>query len=119
MKTPKKLDEKPVVVVSVYDSANNQSRLYLNGKLVAKNTAPKLDATESPRYIGAHSILPLSHFFGDVAELMIYDTGLTDDEAVLLSKSMMKKYKIAAGDQVEQADPNQEEASEVTAKSEF
>ena len=95
MKTPEKLDDKPVVVISVYDPAKNQSRLYLNGTMVAKNTAPKLGATESPRYIGAHSILPVSHFFGDVAELMIYDTGLTEEEALVVSKSMMKKYKIA------------------------
>lgn len=119
MKTPEKLDEKPVVVVSVYDSASNQSRLYLNGKMVAKNTAPKLKSTESPRYIGAHSILPLSHFFGDVAELMIYNTGLTNDEAVLLSKSMMTKYTIASGEQTQKNDPAPDKVSEVTEKSEF
>jgi len=96
LKTPKQLGEKPVVVVSVYDPTVNQSRLYLNGELVAKNTAPQLDATESPRYIGAHSILPNSHFFGDIAELMIYDTGLTESEATTLSESIMKKYSIAA-----------------------
>jgi len=55
-----------------------------------------LDATESPRYIGAHSILPNSNFFGYIAELMIYDTRLTEEEALVLSKSMMEKYSIAA-----------------------
>lgn len=124
MKTPNKLDEKPVVVISVYDSATNQSRLYLNGELVAKNTAPEVDSTESPRYIGAHSILPLSHFFGDVAELMIYDTGLTNGEAVLLSKSMMKKYQITAAEVAVKNEPgdekvDSEEVSKSTETTEF
>lgn len=120
MKTPEKLDDKPVVVISVYDPAKNQSRLYLNGSMVAKNTAPKLDATESPRYIGAHSILPVSHFFGDIAELMIYDTGLTEEEALVLSRSMMKKYKIAGPKAAVEAKPEIEtETTSKTAKNQL
>lgn len=96
MKMPKQLDEKPVVVISVYDPAINQSRLYVDGVMVAVSTAPKLDATDSPRYIGAHPFLPNSHFFGDIAELMIFDTGLTEEEASVLAKSLMTKYQISA-----------------------
>ena len=50
---------------------------------------------------------------------MIYDTGLTNDEAVLLSKSMMKKYQIAAGQQPEKKHADSERVSEVTTEREF
>jgi len=39
--------------------------------------------------------LPNTHFLGDVAELMVFDTGLTDEEAVRLSDSLTKKYAIS------------------------
>ena len=89
-------ENKGVVAVSVYDPAKNSSRLYLDGVLVSGAKARKLDATNSPRYIGSHMFLPNTHFFGDLSELMIYDIGLTDKEALNLSRSLMIKYSIEA-----------------------
>lgn len=92
MASPQPLGKNPVVAVSVYDPAANSSKLYINGGLVDQAKAPKLKSTDSPRYIGSHMILPNTHFFGDLAELMIYDAGLVDQEALTLSKQLMKKY---------------------------
>lgn len=94
------LTDQPMVAIYVYDSEGDSSRLYMNGKLV--DSAPAriaLQQTNSPRYIGAHMFLPRTQFIGDIAEMMIYDTGLTENEVDTLSSGMMKKYSIAVSEQ--------------------
>ena len=92
--SPRELGEKPVVAISVYDPSIDSSRLYMNNVLVDKAKAPELEPTKSPRSIGSHPFLPNTHFFGDIAELMIYDTGLTDEESLALCQSLMEKYRV-------------------------
>ncbi len=96
MKSKQIIDDSPVVAISVYDPTTDTSRLSINGEIVAKAKAPKLEPTETPRYIGSHMFLLNTNFLGDLGELMIYDTGLTESEATKLSKALMKKYDIAS-----------------------
>ena len=95
IRTENSLNEEPFVAVTVYDPASDSSRLYLNGELAGKANAPQLQPTESPRYIGSHMFLLNTNFLGDIAEVMIYDTGLTEEESVTLSRALMKKYGIS------------------------
>lgn len=94
MGSPQEINDQPVVALSVYDPSINTSRLYLNGVLADEAKAPELETTESPRYIGSHRFLQNTNFLGDIGELMIYDTGLANQEAIKLSKSLMEKFNM-------------------------
>ncbi|MEM8944018.1 MAG: hypothetical protein AAGD11_02465 [Planctomycetota bacterium] len=94
------LGNKPFVAISVYDPSTQSSRLYMNGIQVDQSRAAKLQPTNSPRSIGSHPHFPNSHFFGDIAELMIYDTGLSNKEAETLSVGLMAKFGIGSSKQV-------------------
>ena len=91
------LDAHPVIAITVYDPSVDSSFLYINGVQVARSTAPRLKPTNSPRYIGKHPYVPNTNFIGDIAELMIYETGLTAEEISTLSQSLMAKYSIGIG----------------------
>ena len=86
------IGEEPVVVVSVYDPENKSSRLYLGGQLIDEARARPLEPTSSPRYIGSHMFLPNTQFIGQIAEIMVYDTALTDAECLELSAPLLQKY---------------------------
>ncbi len=88
------IGSEPIVVMTVYDPGTKSSRLYVNGSLVDTAGAREMKSTNTPRYIGTHRLLGNTQFVGDLAELMLYDVGLSDDEAMTVSKTLMEKYDI-------------------------
>jgi hypothetical protein len=67
-------NEQPVVIAYQYDSANNVSKLWLNGELQGSSTAPVPVLESGQRFIGSHSD-PNNHvsYFGNIYELVVFD----------------------------------------------
>lgn len=88
--------EKPAVAVYVYDNARNRSTLFVNGVRMGDSSARTPVAINSRKVIGKHGIFNQWYFAGDLAQLMIYNVALTQEEIGGLSHSLMNDYNIVA-----------------------
>lgn len=93
------IPEEPLVAIAIYDPSQNRSRLYGNGVLLGEDGATEQEESLNPRYIGNHMYEKRSTFCGKMAEVMIYNTGLDENEVQLLNQSLMEKYAIAPAKQ--------------------
>ena len=89
------LEEKvPHVALYVNDSAADKASLYIDGELLVEKDCDVSKATNVPRYIGSHNHMQRPRFVGQLAECLVYQDALTNEEALTLSKSLMDKYAI-------------------------
>lgn len=80
----------PAVVVATYQSGNRQGRTYLDGELVGIGMAPG-NNTKSSIQIGAYLS---NHFmFGSIAEVMIYDRVLDEEERQGIAAYLVEKHE--------------------------
>ena len=90
------LEEKtPHVAAYVNNADEGSARLYIDGALVSERDCDVGKTTEAPRFIGSHNHMNKPRFVGHMAEFLIYNAALTDDQTLALSESLMKKYDIA------------------------
>ena len=85
----------PIVCGYVYSQAANQALLYEDGQCVAEATAPMSAAVVSSKFIGGHRE-ENRYFVGDLAELMIFNAALEEEEIEVISRYLMEKYRISA-----------------------
>ena len=82
-----------VVCSYVYSTLGKQARLYENGKQVSAKAALGPAAINSSKFIGAH-YLDNRHFIGKMAELLIYNAVLSEEEISTISQYLAEKYQI-------------------------
>ena len=85
--------EEPFIAIYVYDKERNRAELFINGESYGRSTAPVSAAITSRKVIARHGHWP-DYFHGDLAELIIYDEGLQDDQLARLSHYFSEKYSI-------------------------
>ena len=79
-------------IVYTYDHINNVAELFLNGESQGTNVALLPVATKRPKVIGLHRRLTNGGLFGDIAELMIYDHALSQEETEKLNLYLQDRY---------------------------
>jgi hypothetical protein len=83
----------PVVVAYRYDLANARATLMINGKTYGEMRAFAPQAITSRKIIGRHAWMQ-NFFHGDLAELLIYNQALSDDDLAVMTQYLADKYAI-------------------------
>ena len=86
----------PRVVAFVYNNSDNNTSLYVDGKIVAEASAPTRVAVTSRKVIGKHGIFDQWYFRGDLSELAIFNSALRPSEVMAVSRQLMDHYTIAS-----------------------
>ncbi|MCG8449228.1 MAG: FecR domain-containing protein [Pirellulales bacterium] len=89
--------DEPVVLTYVYDRTNKKARMFINGRLQGANIASALPAITSRKVIGRHGKYE-DYFIGDLAELLIYNTALSNQERKAVDTYLMQRYGIGNND---------------------
>ena len=89
-------EKTPHVAVYVNDVVHGSARLYIDGTMVGESPCTVSKATKVPRFIGSHNHMTHPRFVGHMAELMFYNQALTNEDALVLSKSLMEKYSVVS-----------------------
>jgi Concanavalin A-like lectin/glucanases superfamily/FecR protein len=85
--------EMPILAVYVYGHSSNRSSLYVNGRLVGEAPAPAIIASRSPKFIGKSSSVG-DHFVGNLSEMLVFNSTLSDEQCMRVSEELMSKYGI-------------------------
>jgi hypothetical protein len=80
-----------VVAAYVYNHALNKSSLYVNAKLVGEARASLTADANSPKFVGISNSAE-DAFVGDVGELLVFDSGLSNGQCIKISTELMSKY---------------------------
>lgn len=90
----------PYVCAYTYNTSSNRAELRLNNVVQGKQPAPAFAGiqtpfagVQTPRYIGAHPT-ETGFFYGDIAEVVIYDGALGTDQLAKMTAYLMAKYEI-------------------------
>jgi hypothetical protein len=95
IRTDKPVTENVHVVLYSYDGRESAARLVLDGRTIAESTdAPLVQSTNAPRFLGSHYDREGFGFTGDIAEILVFDAGLSADESLLISRWLAEKYDI-------------------------
>jgi hypothetical protein len=88
---------KPIIVTYIYDYDYEQgkSRMLINGRVHGESRAFAPQGITSRKIIGRHAWMQ-NHFHGDLAELMIFNKSLNDEELTETTSYLAEKYSIAA-----------------------
>jgi hypothetical protein len=89
---------RPRVVAYTYNHSENAATLYVDGKQVSVATAPTRVAVTSRKVIGKHGIFDQWYFHGDLSELVIFNTALSQTEVGQLSRQLMDFYGMSTDD---------------------
>ncbi len=89
----KQVGDAPVVVTYLYDYSHGRAVLSINGKSYGEGRAFAPQAITSRKIIGRHAWKEL-FFQGDLAELLIYNKGLTPRELADTTAYLANKYSI-------------------------
>jgi hypothetical protein len=92
----KSLGYSPRVVVYVYNNSDNNTSLYVDGRIVAEASAPTRVAVTSRKVVGKHGIFDQWYFHGDLSELAIFNTALRPSEVKEVSRQLMDHYTVSA-----------------------
>jgi hypothetical protein len=82
----------PIVLSYRYDPAANNAALRVNGKLVAEKTAPWPAGLTSRKVIGGHGFKDSRFLNADIAEIIIYNKSLPDDELESVFHYLTDRY---------------------------
>lgn len=95
LKAPKSSAVEPELAAYVYSYTNNRSELYINGKLVDSGLASAPAAIHSPKFIGKNRDPDRrDHFFGDISEILVFDSAFSSRECARTSQYLLEKYSI-------------------------
>ena len=83
----------PIVLSYTYDTGGNRSELAVNGVIQQVSTASSGVEFISRKILGKHP-LNNSYFHGDIAEVLIFNAGLSRDETTEIESYLCKKYSI-------------------------
>ncbi|MEW4561856.1 LamG-like jellyroll fold domain-containing protein [Bremerella sp. JC770] len=78
-----------------YSVKEDLFQLFTNGELTIESPAAGAIAADSSRVIGAHRWRSQDFFRGSIAEVVVYDRLLSEDEYQLAMAALMEKYQIA------------------------
>ena len=81
----------PMVLSYIYDYDGNAASLAINGQLHSVAEATQNPQNNSRKVIGRHA-KHLNFFEGDIAEILIYNTTLSDFERMDVEDYLIKKY---------------------------
>ncbi|MEM6330289.1 MAG: LamG-like jellyroll fold domain-containing protein [Planctomycetota bacterium] len=81
----------PRLVTFVYGHSTGRASLAVNGGPASIATAPEPAAVTSRKVIGRHG-LPRNHFRGSIAEVLIYNSALTESERAEVEGYLKRKY---------------------------
>jgi hypothetical protein len=82
----------PLIVCFRYDTTANQSAMFVNGKLYEQTTAPWPAGVTSRKVIGRRGFYSTRHLNADIAELIIYNQALSDQEMLQVTKYLADRY---------------------------
>ncbi|QDU56999.1 LamG-like jellyroll fold domain-containing protein [Aeoliella mucimassa] len=82
-----------VVLAYVYDHSQGEARMYQNGELVSTGEASVSVGIRSSKTIGCH-YNSKAYFVGDIAEIAIYNTALSDSDTRDVAVYLGKKYAV-------------------------
>lgn len=88
-------NERPAILAYQYDTANNKSKLWLNGVLQGMSDAPVAVLQSGQRYIGSHSD-PHQHaaYFGNLYEVVVFDSVFNDEQLQAFWDYFSHRYKL-------------------------
>ena len=87
----------PFVGAYRYDTGNDRATLWVNGQIVSDASAPWPAAITSRKVIGRHGLYRW-HFSGNLAEIMIYNSAMSDVELSELFAYLSDRYAIQLHD---------------------
>jgi hypothetical protein len=88
----------PSVISYLYDGAADRSELAVNGAVQGTSTAPRSLEQNAKIYIGSHAQPSYEAFFlGNIYEIIIYDSALSNSDRDLVFTYLSSRYGIALG----------------------
>jgi hypothetical protein len=78
------------VALLTYAGSQGTSQLFVDGQLIGTADAKQVRSTYAPRYIGIHPNSELTGFVGEIAELIVYDRGLSEQEAKAVMRTLQE-----------------------------
>ena len=84
--------KQPLALIYTYDHPKNVATLRVNGRTVdsAKATLPV--ANDRPKVLGLHRRLDAGALLGDIAEVLIYDRSVSEDEVASINAYLVDRY---------------------------
>lgn len=86
----------PIVLTYVYSRDDRKSKMFVNGTLVETNSASVPCAFTSRKVIGRHGKRE-AYFIGNLAEVLIYNSALSEKERRQLDRYLLNRYLIPKG----------------------
>jgi hypothetical protein len=93
LKSPRFANNEPFVLGFSYSRSENLSTIFVNETVVAKDVALLDLQMSKPRLIGSQDNGQVP-FVGDIAELMVFDSALSESESLSIARSLVEKYQI-------------------------
>ncbi len=87
----------PVVATYVYDNTKNRAELRINGTPQKTTTASHSAEGTSEKWIGSH-YEGNGFFQGDIAELLVYNSALSEDECRKVESYLGERYELEMAD---------------------
>jgi hypothetical protein len=82
----------PILLSYRYDPVANNAALHVNGELAAQKTAPWPAGLTSRKVIGSHGFKDSRCLNADVAEIILYNKALSDDELNSVFRYLKDRY---------------------------
>lgn len=95
LRVPDLVEEQPMVIAFRYDYSSNESVFLVDGQWAASGPAAVPAAVKSPKFIGKNRDPQRSgHFVGDIGEILVFNSALSDRDCQRISKHLIKKYAL-------------------------
>jgi len=89
---------RPIVCMYQYNYDEGRSQLTLNGVTTLEDRASFRASTSSPKILGRNRLTAKrdDYFAGDLAEVLVYDVALANNELSQITDYLMKRYQVPA-----------------------
>jgi hypothetical protein len=85
----------PILANYIYSNTENEAVLRINGRVVSEASAPVPIAIASRKVIGRHAHIAKQAFFGDIAEILIYNSVLAEEQIREVEDYLREKYSLS------------------------
>lgn len=87
-------EDQPVLLSYSYAHSENEAELFVNGSSQGKADAEQPASGKVEPYIGCHNVPHMWNFCGDIAEIIVYNSALTEGERTTVQQYLNQKYAL-------------------------
>lgn len=91
---PAPAEDEPVSLCYRYAHSENEAELFVNGSSQGKADAQQPASAKVEPYIGCHNVPHVWKFCGDIAEVIVYNSALSQDERTKVQQYLNDKYAL-------------------------